>query len=270
MVHGLFRHPKNTWTSNTATKETSSDRSGADEVRNENEQPAHKTARTSLEEVPREVYWPRDLLPRIFPQARITTWGYDVRIEQMLSSASQASIFHHSETLLSDLAMLRSSALDQAKPIIFIAHSLGGIVVKDALSMSSNERTFFHEISPATMGVMFLGTPHHGTKIASLGKMAFELSRLLFQKPNIKVLRGLEADSEILERITRSFGQILASGRIQIHSFREELDTNGIRIVDAFSSIIGYQNETRGNLYANHKLEIWPSSRQSMMSNFKE
>jgi hypothetical protein len=38
-----------------------------------------------------------------------------------------------------------------------------------------------------------------------------------------------------------------------VHSFREDLDTNGVRIVDSFSSTIGYFNETRGSLPANHR-----------------
>jgi hypothetical protein len=130
----------------------------------------------------------------------------------MLSSASKASIFHHAETLLSDLAMVRSTAEDKTNPIIFIAHSLVGIVVKDALSPSGNEKTFLNEILPATKGVMFLGTPHHGTKIASLGKIAFELARIFLQRPNLQVRRWLEQNSETLKRIARGFGQALSSG----------------------------------------------------------
>ncbi|KAL9627176.1 MAG: hypothetical protein Q9164_007684, partial [Protoblastenia rupestris] len=119
--------------------------------------------------------------------------------------------------------------------------------------MSRNENSFLNEILPATLGVIFLGTPHHGSNIASLAKIPFETTRLFFQKPNTKILRALEANSEVLDRITRSFGQLLATGQIKVHSFQEELDTKGIRIVDGFSSTIGYPEETRGTLYANHR-----------------
>ena len=204
-------------------------------------------------ELLQEVFWPRDLLPRLFPQARITTWGYGVQIEKMFASASQATIYHHAQTLLSDLTMLRRSTSDRVKPLIFIAHSLGGIIVKDALSLSQNDLTHLKEILPATIGVMFLGTPHHGSKAASLGKIAFEISRVFFQTPNIDILRGLERNSEILERIARSFGQILAAGHLRVHSFREEYDTKGISIVDASSYSIGYLYETKGSLHANHR-----------------
>lgn len=214
---------------------------------------SRKKRHTNGKELLREVFWPRDLLPRVFPQARITTWGYGVQIEKMFASASQATIFHHAQTLLSDLVMLRGSESDRTKPLVFIAHSLGGIVVKDALSLSQNDLTHLKEILPATIGVMFLGTPHHGSKAASLGKVAFEISRVFFQNPNMDILRGLERNSEILERITRSFGQILAAGHLRVHSFREELDTKRMSIVDTSSYSIGYLYETTGSLYANHR-----------------
>ncbi len=216
-------------------------------------EPSRKKRRTSPKELLREVFWPRDLLPKVFPQARIITWGYGVQIEKMFASASQATIFHHAQTLLSDLAMMRSSMSSKAKPLIFLAHSLGGIIVKDALRLSQNDLTHLNEILPATKGVIFLGTPHNGSKVASLGKIAFELSRVFFQSPNVEILRGLERNSEILERITRSFGQVLAAGHLRVHSFLEELDTKGIPIVDPFSSSIGYLYETTGTLHANHR-----------------
>ena len=216
-------------------------------------EPSRKKRRTNRKELLREIFWPRDLLPRVFPQARIITWGYGVQIEKMFTSASQATIFHHAQTLLSDLAMLRESESDRTKPLVFIAHSLGGIVVKDALSFSQNDLTHLKEILPATIGVMFLGTPHHGSKVASLGKVAFEISRVFFQNPNMDILRALERNSEILERITRSFGQILAAEHLRVHSFREELDTKGMSIVDGSSYSIGYLYETKGSLYANHR-----------------
>ncbi|KAL2044714.1 hypothetical protein N7G274_002488 [Stereocaulon virgatum] len=256
LVHGLFGHPKNTWTYDLPRGwlgGRSSNTPYTTDMNDESEERAHKKPRTSHKETSREVFWPQDLLPQTFPQARILAWGYDVQVEELLSSSSQASIFHHAETLLSDLVARRNSVSDKEKPIIFIAHSLGGIVVKDALSLSNNEKTFISEILPATTGVVFMGTPHHGSKIASLGKIAFELSKVFLQKPNLKILRGIEVNSEVLERISRSFSQVLAAGQLKVHSFREELDTKGVRIVEDFSSTIGYLNETRGSLHANHR-----------------
>jgi len=81
--------------------------------------------------------------------------------------------------------MIRRTEGEKTKPIIFIAHSLGGIVIKDALNPLRNEDTFFNEIFPATKGVMFLGTPHQGSSIASSGTIAFKLSKIFLKNPNV-------------------------------------------------------------------------------------
>lgn len=53
------------------------------------------------------VCWPRDILKDDIPNARIITWGYDSGVANALKYAGRESIFGHSETLLSDIAMLR-------------------------------------------------------------------------------------------------------------------------------------------------------------------
>jgi len=80
---------------------------------------------------PLEVFWPQDLLPKQLPACRIFTWGYNVDLQYYRASTSTASVFSHARTLLSDLADARMSKGIEKRPLIFVAHSLGGIVVKD-------------------------------------------------------------------------------------------------------------------------------------------
>ena len=212
-----------------------------------------KKRRTNPPDVKREVFWPQDLLPQVFPQARILTWGYNVQLKHMLTSTSKESIFQHAGVLLSDLALLRTSSADKQKNLIFIAHSLGGIVVKDALSRSRNETTWIDEILPATIGVIFLGIPHHGSKKASLAKQVMKLAKTFYQDTDTKIIRALEEKSDVLERVTRGFGQVLSAGKIKVHSFQEADKTNGIMIVEKHSSAIGYLDETTGTIHADHR-----------------
>ena len=212
-----------------------------------------KKRRTDPPDVKREIFWPRDLLPQVFPQARILTWGYNVQLKHMLTSTSKESIFQHAGVLLSDLALLRTSSADKQKKLIFIAHSLGGIVVKDALSRSRNETTWIDEILPATIGVIFLGTPHYGSKKASLAKQVMKLVKMFYQDTDTKIIRALEEKSDLLERVTRGFGQVLSAGKIKVHSFQEADKTNGVMIVETHSSTIGYLDETTGTIHADHR-----------------
>ena len=213
-----------------------------------------KKRRTDPPDAKREIFWPRDLLPQVFPQARILTWGYNVQLKHMLTSKSKESIFHHAGVLLSDLALLRTSSVDdKQKKLIFVAHSLGGIVVKDALSRSRNETTWIEEILPATIGVIFLGTPHHGSNGASIATQVSKLVKIFYQDTNTKIIRALEEKSDVLERVTRGFGQVLSAGKIKVHSFQEADKTNGVMIVETHSSKIGYLDETVGTIYADHR-----------------
>lgn len=61
---------------------------------------------------PGTVFWPKDLLPEVLPEARIYTWGYDVDINHVFTNAGQATNFQHAATLLSDLADERVSVED--------------------------------------------------------------------------------------------------------------------------------------------------------------
>lgn len=57
-------------------------------------------------------------------------WGYDSRIMQFFGPVGQGSIHDHANELNNDISQERSGPQQMFKPIIFFAHSLGGLVVK--------------------------------------------------------------------------------------------------------------------------------------------
>lgn len=74
--------------------------------------------------------WPEKLLPEKVPQARILTFGYDADIYHFwLKPTSDNSIKNHADNLTAGLVGLRHGKEQTAtRPIIFVAHSLGGLV----------------------------------------------------------------------------------------------------------------------------------------------
>ena len=78
-----------------------------------------------------KVSWPADLLPQTLPGACISNWGCGVDVDYVLPSASTATVFQLAIDRLSDLADVKMDDTEVKRPIIFIARSLGGIVVKD-------------------------------------------------------------------------------------------------------------------------------------------
>ncbi|KAF2802525.1 uncharacterized protein BDZ99DRAFT_206273 [Mytilinidion resinicola] len=74
-----------------------------------------------------DVLWPRDLLPRDIPNARIYSFGYEVPIWSLSKPTPADTI---AENLLAEVAKIRSDDTHFDRPLIWIAHSLGGLIVK--------------------------------------------------------------------------------------------------------------------------------------------
>ncbi|OGE56876.1 hypothetical protein PENARI_c002G02290 [Penicillium arizonense] len=115
------------------------------------------------------VNWLRDLLPVDIPNARVVSWGYHTSNGGEDSGASHHEV---SKKLALDLWDLRSSTSTTLRPIIFIAHSLGGTIVKSALLYSDAAQETptmdLPSIRMSTRGVVFMGTPELDSRILGL------------------------------------------------------------------------------------------------------
>lgn len=185
-----------------------------------------------------KVFWPLELLPDSLPDCRIYTWGYDVDI----LGPSTTTVFQHARNLLSSVADDRMSSVDRQRPIVWVAHSLGGIVVKDALNQSRTATTYLKDILPATYGVCFLGTPHRGSSLAALGATIARITHLWGGSPSLQIINALKYDAETLSRIQTHFKETLElrkiqSSRISIRSFCESYKTSGVLVSLCLSSI---------------------------------
>ena len=76
-----------------------------------------------------EVYWPLDLLAseEWCKDARILVYGYDTKVTKGYAHANKTDLFGHAKNLLFDLQREKPPK----RPVIFIAHSLGGLLVKE-------------------------------------------------------------------------------------------------------------------------------------------
>jgi len=65
------------------------------------------------------------------------------------------------------------------RPIVFVTHSLGGIIVKQALREAAHPKNPHHSIFNKTRCVIFLSTPHAGAAIANAASYLSHAVRLL-------------------------------------------------------------------------------------------
>ncbi|KIM71640.1 hypothetical protein PILCRDRAFT_37074, partial [Piloderma croceum F 1598] len=162
-IHGLDGHPQKSWTA------------------------------------PNGTLWLSDLLPEKLPQAHILTYSYDAYTrggEQL----TDESVYALAQKLLVDIATERHDSNAQRRPIIFVAHSLGGIVLKYALIHADrHEYSPYKAVERSTYGILFLGTPHQGSATVDLATSILQILSIRFDTNNT-ILNDLGLHSKALQQ----------------------------------------------------------------------
>lgn len=121
----------------------------------------------------------------------------------------------------------------ESHKVIFIAHSLGGLVAQNALCLSqTSAELHIRDVGNSILAIMFVGTPHLGADIASWARLGTSIASLV-TRPARDLVRVLEPGSEMLASIQDRFHSILRSKRddgqeILITCFYEELPMLGV------------------------------------------
>ncbi|KIW67282.1 hypothetical protein PV04_06547 [Phialophora macrospora] len=176
--------------------------------------------------------WLSDFLPKRLPDARILLFGYNSNVAVETSSAG---VDEQAVNLL-DRLTARRKLVSPRRRIIFIAHSLGGIVVKRALVEAKLDDKYA-SIRKATFGLVFFATPHHGGNFANLGDVAANIARYVLWNPKNTFVDNLKHNSIFSERLRDEFRHQLEDYKIL--SFYETKRLGPDLIVDAHSAILG-------------------------------
>lgn len=206
-----------------------------------------------------KVFWPKDLLPIQYPNARVLVYGYDSNVSKFMSGpTNENSIHSHGKDLLFSLAASRK--LDSR--LILIAHSLGGIVVKEMLANSaSSTEDRLRNIVSSTEGVIFLGTPHRGSHdFAKVGDVARRIISAFGMKTHEGMLKTLGLKTKDLERAQESFSSVWDRYKFSVKTFQEGLGLTGVnlglfgrKVVPDESSLLGDFRERAETIQANHR-----------------
>ena len=132
------------------------------------------------------------------------TFGYDAAV----FTRSVADVRATATALLSELSTRRQGC--QRRPMMFICHSLGGVIFKEALNCAHTKRPndIYPDILDSTKAVAFLGTPHAGASAAWWASKASLLAGVLSVRllpRSDKFVNCLKRDSEELARISMDF-----------------------------------------------------------------
>lgn len=195
-----------------------------------------------------------DLLSPKLPEARILSYGYKAEVYSSPGDGSSDRILPHALTLVSDLYADRDLAGAIDRPIIFICHGLGGIIVKRALAFSntSTAKQVEHRrsIFTSTYTIIFLGTPHFGMEPAVFrAKSKQSPNRALSQFAD-----ALTKGSQLLQEINDQFAPL--TKRFSISCFWEQQKTDlgdfSAYVVDESSAAPAWEDVERSGIAGNH------------------
>ncbi|KAH6949213.1 hypothetical protein DER45DRAFT_96459 [Fusarium avenaceum] len=164
----------------------------------------------SFKDINGRFVWIRDGLPSAIPNARVLTYGYDT---QLVGSRSFQNLTDLGRALQVDLEGIRDP--NQSRSILFIGHSVGGLVIKETVRMLKEEPLEPDSaLLQAIFGFAFFGVPHRGLAVESLVP-------LVKDNPNRALLESLNRNSSLLDSLQIDFDKISQTRDFSIVSFYE-------------------------------------------------
>ncbi|KAF9732054.1 hypothetical protein PMIN02_004136 [Paraphaeosphaeria minitans] len=205
------------------------------------------------------VYWPKELLPATIPESRIFSFGYPTEFATFYPVIKADAVTHtniddNSTALLVKLGNRRRETSTTNRPIIFVAHSLGGLVVANGLASQSGSNEQRQEVISSTCGTIFLGTPFKGSDKAAWAGLAEKIFGMLSDS-NDQIIKDLDTKSTKLQQISSDFHLLLQQryeskelNPIQVACFFETKSTVfkrkkdlGLIVTRQSAAIAGYQ-----------------------------
>ena len=149
--------------------------------------------------------WIRDHLTKHRPDTRAIVYGYDTKLKDSDSFQSIKDLALELCNYLVTCGWWRKSS----KPVAFLAHSLGGLVLKQALVLlSTSKNPEWSTIANLLKGAIFFGVPNFGMEQA-------HLMTVVKDNPNEALVDVIAHDSDFLNRLEEAFKKSVCSSTFQ-------------------------------------------------------
>ncbi|KAL1615287.1 hypothetical protein SLS56_011861 [Neofusicoccum ribis] len=101
---------------------------------------------------------------------RVMTYGYNSKLTG--GSRGLERILDYGRNFIEDIKQIRSTDKETRRPLMFIAHSFGGIILAHSMIKAVLSRDKRSEmIYAATYGILFFGTPHKGLLVDDIRRL---------------------------------------------------------------------------------------------------
>jgi hypothetical protein len=173
----------------------------------------------------------------------LNIWSLGYRVEPSEWRGGSMPLFDRAVNVL---ALLDNHGTARSRPLCFICHSLGGLLVKEMLRHSRDVTRKYKYIADNTKGIVFFSTPHSGSDAADFAERFGPLFRTSV------ALEELEAQHPRLRDLNIWFRNNFDALGLKICIFFETLNTFRVRVVNETSADPGIKDITPIGIDANH------------------
>ncbi|GID90843.1 esterase/lipase family protein [Amorphoplanes digitatis] len=199
-----------------------------------------------------DMFWPRWLADDL-ETAAVWSVGYDAR-----SSGWRGRSMSVADRSVNLLALLQNHDIG-TRPLILVAHSMGGLIAKEMLLLAAEGRTEHAPFAAAARGVVFLSTPHNGS---GLTRAVDALSHLYRGTPAVADLRR---NGAYLRHLNDRYRDWVDDSGVANLVFFESRPTLGRRVVDEASANPGIARVRPIGVDADHIDICKPVSRRALV-----
>ncbi|TLD12214.1 uncharacterized protein PgNI_03077 [Pyricularia grisea] len=174
--------------------------------------------------------WLRDFLPgENLPDARVYSYGYDAKSWLTQSKGSDLKTF--SNLMLQSIVWARDGRLAN-RPLLFVCHGIGGLVVKQALVTAHLDEKEYPGVYSSIRSVMFLGVPHRGAGSLNFHQIMADMLVLgglrAASPPGPDLVKKLQAEPSGLEKLSTDFRNHIKSNVLLVSCYEEvNMNKNG-------------------------------------------
>ncbi|KAB5572683.1 NACHT and WD domain protein [Coniochaeta sp. 2T2.1] len=175
------------------------------------------------------LFWPREWLPLEpeFYNVNVHSFGYES--DWGSSKPSILNVHDFGRALHEEIR----------SPLVLVAHSMGGLVIKKAFILAQLDDN--RDIAERIKCLFFLATPHRGSDFAALLNRILKVSSVTGMASSREYVNDIKAGSTSSQIINEDFGKYAEN--LLIYSFYETLPTNlGVTsalVVDKNSAVLG-------------------------------
>ncbi|KFY94703.1 hypothetical protein V498_03772 [Pseudogymnoascus sp. VKM F-4517 (FW-2822)] len=198
--------------------------------------------------------WLRDFLSKDMPRCRTMIYGYNSK----LSTHGVDTIMDYSRGLIEELKKVRNTEELRKRPLFFIAHSFGGIILAHclikAVQTDEDDHPTTASLYRATYGMLLFGIPHKGLVVDDIQKMVAGQE----SHPRSALLEQIRSKSDLLAFQLDDFKNLIRDRKVDSEGRRWKRTGDFVTAVDADSALLRLPDsmEDKIPLDADHSMMV--------------